>query len=160
VQRALDLEGLEAETRTEGQLVQAKVAFLMGDVDEARQQTLQTMHQAQRYEQIWLLACAQRLMGSILAALGQQEQAHTCFEQALETLAHSDMRLEWARTLQSYGTTLLELHSTVESGYAQGLKYLQDASKTFRECNANLDLQMVEHILSRYKPNSMKAAKR
>ena len=63
------------------------------------------------------------------------------FEQALETFDHSGMRLEWARTLQSYGAALLEQRSTGESGYAQGLKYLQDASQTFRECNANLDLQ-------------------
>ena len=79
LQRALALEGLEAETRTEGQLALARVAFLMGEVDGARQQALQVMEQAQRYEQTWLLACAQRLMGSILSALGQQEQANEYF---------------------------------------------------------------------------------
>ena len=47
----------------------------MGEIDGARQQALQLMEQAQQYEQTWLLACAQRLMGSILAALGQHEQA-------------------------------------------------------------------------------------
>ena len=43
LQRALSLEGLEAETRTEGQLALARVAFLMGEVDGARQQALQVM---------------------------------------------------------------------------------------------------------------------
>ena len=46
-------------------------------------------------------------MGSILAALGQHEQADTYFEQALETLDQSGMRLEWARTLQSYGVSIV-----------------------------------------------------
>ncbi len=160
LQRALSLEGLEAETRTEGQLTLARVAFLLGEIDGARQQALQVMHETQQYEQRWLLACTQRLMGSILSAQGRQEQAYKCFEQALETFDHSGMRLEWARTLQSYGSTLLEHHSEIESSYAQGLKYLQDASQTFRECNAILDLQLVEGTLGRYKPHSVKATKR
>jgi tetratricopeptide (TPR) repeat protein len=160
LQRALSLEGLEAETRTEGQLALARVAFLMGEVDGARQQALQLMEQAQQYEQTWLLACAQRLMGSILAALGQHEQAHTCFEQAPLTLAQSGMRLECARAFQSYGVALLEQCSPGDSGYVQGLKYLQDARQTFRECNAHLDLQMVARLLARYKPHGVKAAKR
>jgi tetratricopeptide (TPR) repeat protein len=160
LQRALSLEGLEAETRTEGQLALARIAFLMGEVDGARQQALQLMEKAQQYEQTWLLACAQLLMGSILAALDQHEQAHTCFEQALDTFDQSGMRLECARTFQSYGAALLEQCSPGDSGYVQGLKYLQDASQTFRECNANLDLHMVERLLARYKPHSVKAAKR
>jgi DNA-binding SARP family transcriptional activator len=146
LQRALRLEGLEAETRTEGQLALARVALLLGEIDESRQQALQVMNEAHRYEQTWLLACAQRLMGSILSVVGQQEQASAYFEQAIETFDRSGMRLEWARTLQSYGTALLEQHSTGENGYTQGLKYLQDASQAFRECNANLDLQVIEHI--------------
>jgi predicted ATPase/DNA-binding SARP family transcriptional activator len=68
--RALSLEGLEAETRTEGHLALAKVALLLGEIDEAWQQALQVMDDAQRYEQKWLLACTRRLMGTILAAMG------------------------------------------------------------------------------------------
>jgi DNA-binding SARP family transcriptional activator len=160
LQRALALEGLEAETRTEGQLALATVAFLLDENDGAKQQALRVMEQAQQYEQIWLLACTQRLMGSILAAMGQQKQANEYFEQAIETFDHSGMRLEWARALQSYGVAMLEQKSHVQSDYAQGLKYLQDASQTFRECNANLDLQIVEHILSRHKPLAIKITKK
>ena len=160
LQRALALEGLEAETVTEGELALARVDFLLGEIDEARQQALQVMKHAQQYRQTWLLASAQRLMGSILSALSRQEQANEYFEQAREAFDHSGMRLEWARTLQSYGTALLEQQSRVESDHVQGLKYLQDASQTFRECNAKLDLQMVERILSRQKPHSVKAAKK
>jgi DNA-binding SARP family transcriptional activator len=160
LQRALVLEGLEAETRTEGQLALATVTFLLGEIDEALQQVLQVMHQAQQYEQTWLLTCTQRLMGSILSAQSQQEQASEYFEQALEMFHHASMRLEWARTLQSYGTALLKQNSPVESDYAQGLKYLQDASQAFRECNANLDLQVVERLLARYKSRTTKVTRR
>jgi predicted ATPase len=158
--RALALEGLEAETRTEGQLAMARVAFLLGEIDEARRQALLVMNQAQRYEQTWLLACVRRVLGSILSASGQQEPASEYFEQALEVFHQSGMRLEWARTLQSYGTALLEQHSPVESGYAQGLKYLQGASQTFRECNATLDLHLVDRELARYRSHRVKVRKR
>jgi tetratricopeptide (TPR) repeat protein len=150
LQRALRLEGLEAETRTEGQLDLAKVAFLLGEIDEAQQQAVQVMTEAQRYEQTWLLACAQRLMGSILSAVGQREQANEYFEQAIETFHHSGMRLEWARTLQNYGLSLLEEYRKGDTGYEQGLKNLQDARQSLRECHATFDLQGVERILTRY----------
>lgn len=159
LQRALSLEGLEAETRTEGQLALAMVAFLLDEIDEAHQQAIQVVDQAQRYEQVWLMASAQRLMGSILVAQGEQEQANEYFQRALEMFDHSGMRLEWARTLQSYGMALLERHSSVESSYMQGLKYLQEASQTFRECNANLDLQFVERQLDSNRPPAIKITK-
>ena len=138
----------------------AMVAFLLGEIDNARQQALLVLEQAEQYEQTWLLACARRLMGGILAALGRREQASEYFEQAIEVFNQCGMPLERARTLQSYGTALLEQYSPGDSGYAQGLSYLQDASKSFRECNANLDLQVVERVLSSYKAHSVKAAKR
>ncbi len=150
LRRVLTLEGLEAETRTEGLLGLAKVALLLGEIDEAQQQAVQTIDEAQRYEQTWLLASAQRLMGSILTTMDQQQQADKYFEQALETFHSCGMRLEWARTLQSYGVVLLEQHSTGESSHEQGLKYLRNANQVFRECNAILDLQVVERILGRY----------
>src|SRR5207245_2118163 len=67
LRRALALEGLEAETRTEGQLALARASFLLGEMDTAQQQAVQTMEEARRLEQTWLLACARRLMGEILS---------------------------------------------------------------------------------------------
>ncbi len=153
--RALALEGLEADTRTEGQLVLAQVYLLLGELEVARQQAIQAIEEAQRYELIWLLARSQRLLGGILVALGQQEQAVEYFEQAIETFHKCGMRLEWARTLQSYGVSLLEQHSTGDASYEQGLKYLQDARLAFHDCNAALDLQMVERILTRYSTSAI-----
>jgi len=89
-------------------------------------------------------------MGNVLTTQAHYEQAETYFIQALEALNNCGMRLEWARTLQSYSLALLEQHSTGESSYEQGLKYLHDASQAFRECNAILDLQVVERILVSY----------
>jgi hypothetical protein len=151
---------LEAETRTEGQLALAKVAFLLGEIDEAQQQATQVMNEAQRYEQTWLLACAQQLMGTILATQAHYEQAETYFMQSLETLNKCGMRLEWARTLQSFGLALLEQHSTGTSSYEQGLKNLHDASQVFRECHATFDLQIVERILTRYTAPAIPSARK
>jgi tetratricopeptide (TPR) repeat protein len=149
LKRALALEGLEAEAKTEGQLALAQASFLLGEIDTARQQAMQGMEEARRLEQTWLLACARRLMGEILSAQGQQEEARTYFEQALETLQKCGMRLEWARTLRSYGAALLGEHGKDDGNYRQGLKYLGQAREVFRECNAVLDLQGVERVIDR-----------
>src|SRR6266566_9697853 len=150
LQRALSLEGLEAETRTDGQLALAQVSLLLGKNEIAQQQAIQAMEDARRYEQTWLLACAQRLMGSILTTMGQQEQADEYFRQAIETFHKCGMRLELARTLQSYGVALVGQQRKGETSYEQGLKYLRNANQAFRECNAILDLQVIERILGRY----------
>jgi DNA-binding SARP family transcriptional activator/Tfp pilus assembly protein PilF len=150
LQRALTFEGIEVETRTEGQLTLAQVSLLQGEPKTAQQQAIQAMQEARRYELTWLLARSQHILGSILAAQGQQEQADGYFEQALQTFRDSGMRLEWARALQSYGVSLLEQHTKGDARYDQGLKYLQDARLAFQECNAALDLQMVERILASY----------
>ena len=152
LQRALTLEGLEAETRTEGKLTLAQVSLLLGEIDTAQQQAMQAMEESRRLDQTWLLACAQRLVGEILSVQGKQEQGNEYFEQALETFHKCGMRLEWARTLQSHGVALLERHSKDDGSFHQGVKYLQEARKAFGECNAVLDHQVVERMLSRYTP--------
>jgi hypothetical protein len=108
------------------------------------------MEESRRLEQTWLLACAQRLVGAILSVQGKQEQANEYFEQALETFHKCGMRLEWARTLQSYGVALLERHGKDDGSFRQGVKYLQEAHQAFQECNAVLDHQVVERMLSKY----------
>ena len=149
LKRALALEGLEAETRTEGQLTLAQASFLLGEIDTARQQAMQGMEEARRLEQIWLLVCAQRLLGEMLSAQGQREEAGTYFEQALETLQQCNMHLEKARTLQSYGLAMLRANAS-ENGYTQGLRCLQEARQVFEKCHAALDLEQIDSMLSVY----------
>jgi tetratricopeptide (TPR) repeat protein len=150
LQRALTLEGLEAETRTEGLLALAKVALLLGEIDEAQQQATQAMNEAQRYEQTWLLACAQRIMGDILSAKVQLEQAEQQYEQALKAFRACGMRLEYARTLQKYGMALLQRSTLEKTNYQEGLSYLHEARQHFIECQAVFDLQVAERILAAY----------
>jgi tetratricopeptide (TPR) repeat protein len=148
LRRAFTIGGLDAETKTDGELALAQVSLLLGEIDIAQQQTMHTMEEAHRYDQTWLMASAQRLMGSILTAAGQQKQAVEFFEHAMEKFQSCGMRLERARTLQSYGVALLEQHTAGNRNYEQGLKYLQDAHLAFHECNAILDLQVIEGILA------------
>ncbi len=75
LERALALEELEAETKIEGQLILARVFLFLGNLDKARHQAISTLDEARQHELVWEPARAQSLLGSILAAKGQQEQA-------------------------------------------------------------------------------------
>src|SRR5205085_6966582 len=108
LQRALILEGMEMETRAEGQLALAQADLLLDAVETAQQRARQTLEEAHRYELTWLGARAQRILGSIFAVQGQRKQAELHFEQALHTFHKSGMRLEYARTLHFYGLMLLQ----------------------------------------------------
>jgi predicted ATPase/DNA-binding SARP family transcriptional activator len=148
LRHALTLEGLEAETRTEGQLILAQVSLLLGELETAWQQATATLEEARRYELLWLVARSHRLLGDILAARGQQEQAIVYFTKALQVFNDSGMRLEHARALQSYGLTLIRSHRVGEAAYRQGLSSLQEAQHIFEECNAIIDLKGANLILS------------
>jgi len=148
LKHALTLQGLEAETRTEGQLVLAQVSLLLGELEIAWQQATATLEEAQRYELLWLVARSHRLLGDILAARGQQEQAIAYFTKAIQVFNDSGMRLEHARALESYGLTLIRSHRVGEVTHRQGLSSLQEAQHLFEECNAIIDLKGVKLLLS------------
>src|SRR5205823_7158126 len=95
----------------------------------------------------WLVARAQRILGSIFVVQGQREQADIYFEQAVQVFHDSGMRLEWARALQGYGVALLQRDGIGVASYQQGISYLQEARQAFHQCNALLDLQAVERVL-------------
>ena len=148
--RGLAIEGLEAETRTEGLLELAQASFLLGEIDAAQQQTYRALEEAKRYEQTWLLACIQRLLGTILAVQHQHKEANKLFTQSLEILQERGMRLEYARTLYSFGeATLRNVHSNNED-CEQAIVHLQEARQVFDECGAALDLKLAELILTEY----------
>lgn len=153
LQRALLLEGIEAETRIEGQLALAQAELLLGEVETAQQQALQTLEEAKRYELTWLIARAQRILGSIFAVQRQREQAELYFEQALHTFRKSGMRLEYARTLHYYGLMLLQQDGAADKETCRererGLHFLGEALQVFTDCKAALDVQVVDGILAR-----------
>ncbi len=150
LRRALALEGLEAETRTEGQLTLAQVTFLLGEIDNARQQILQVMHEVKKYDQIWLLACAQRLLGNILVAQDQYEESTKHFTLSLQIFEEHGMRLEWARTLRDYNETILRYASFNDGACERAKAHLQEARRVFEECGAALDLELMDRSLSLY----------
>jgi len=141
LEHALRFDGLEAETRTEGQLALAHTSFLLGKIDIAKQQIEQVITEAQHYEQTWLLGCALRLLGSTFSLKKNYEKADACFIQSLEILRKCEMRLEEARSLRSYGESLLQRAD--KNSYMQGLSYLQEARSIFKHCHAEFELQLV-----------------
>src|SRR5581483_9911298 len=150
LQHALSLEGLEAETITEGKVILSQVLLLLGEFDNALNQAIQALEDAQRFEQIWLEAGAKRVLGNILMAQGKYEQATSYFDQALRTFRKIDMPLEQAYTLQQYGQALLQQDAITGKEQQKGLSYLQDALQIFTECKAELGMRMVERVLARY----------
>ena len=62
---ALALSGLEAETRTRGQLAMAHVSLLLGEREVAQQQAMQATEEATRYELMGLLARCEQLMREV-----------------------------------------------------------------------------------------------
>jgi ATP/maltotriose-dependent transcriptional regulator MalT len=131
-------------------LTLAQVSLLLGEIDKAKQQTTQAMEESRRYDQSWLLACTQRLMGDILSEQGQLEQAEQQYEQAIQEFRARGMRLDYARTLQKYGIALLRRSTLEGTNYQEGLSYLHEARQHFIECQAVLDLQVADHKLVSY----------
>jgi len=150
LRRALSLEGLEAETRTEGELVLARVDLLAGEPDLAQYQALRILDEARQINSMWLIASALRLLGSIQMAQVNLEEARQYFDQALHTFRKYGMRLEYARTLYLYGTMLIQEDDIEKKEHQQGLSYLQEAYHVFEECKAGLDLEMVKRLLVKY----------
>ena len=152
LQRALLLEGMEAETRAEGQLALAQADLRLSEVETAQQRALQTLEEAKLYELTWLVARTQRILGSIFVVQGQREQAGLHFKQALYTFRRSGMRLQYARILHYYGLMLLQQDGVDEEAYREqerGLNSLHEAHQVFTDCKAALDVQVVERVLAR-----------
>jgi DNA-binding SARP family transcriptional activator len=147
LQRALTLEGLEAEVTTAGQLVLASVYFLLGDLETAQQKATQALEEARLHEFTRMFARSQRLLGRILAAQGQREQADHYFEEAISTFLKHEMRLDYARTLHGYGHTLMQHSSLGEPKYERGRSFLREAQDIFAGCKAAIDLEWVENVL-------------
>ncbi len=57
------------------------------------------------------------------------------------------MRLEYARTLHTYGLVLLNRQEHKKQNHIQGTRYLQEAQQIFSDCHAAFDLQLVESVL-------------
>jgi tetratricopeptide (TPR) repeat protein len=148
LERSLRLEGLDKEVNIEGRLNLAIVIFLLGEVERARQMALQSMRDAQEHELTRVLARAQRLLGRISAAQGNTVEADAYFEKAIDVFSRHEMRLDYARTLNGYGVTLLQRSTASETNYQRGLDYLLEALDIFKRCKATIDVKWVVRILA------------
>jgi DNA-binding SARP family transcriptional activator/predicted negative regulator of RcsB-dependent stress response len=147
LQRALALEGIDADTKTDEQLTLAQVFLLLGELDGAQKLATQALEEAHQFELTWFVVWAQRLLGTILAKQNQPDEAEKYFEQALRMSRKYETRLEYARTLYQYGLMLLQQNESGEQKYQQGADYLREARQVFSNCHAALDLQLVEQAL-------------
>jgi DNA-binding SARP family transcriptional activator/Tfp pilus assembly protein PilF len=150
LRKALAIEGLETELITEGKSLQAITSFLLGELETARMQALQTLHEAEEYEIPRMLARSHCLLGRIMTIQGAFEQAATAFEQALGIFLENEMRLDYARTLHCYGLSLLQHSGAGEADYRRGISLLQQARDIFAACHAAIDLEWVSFQLTDY----------
>jgi DNA-binding SARP family transcriptional activator len=153
LQRALAIEGLEAEAITEGRSLLATTSFLLGELETAQTQALQSLQEAEEHEITRLLARSHRLLGRIMAIQGRHEQANAAFEQALHIFQENEMRLEYASTLHSYGLSLLR--NAGEADYRRGIAFLREARDIFSACHAAIDLEWVTFQVTEYEQRQL-----
>ena len=93
------------------------------------------MVQAAQHEQRALLARATVVVGSVLAAQGELEQAVQHFEQGLQLFHASGMSLERAYALQSYAIALLGA-GPATSRRREAVRLLREAVQIFAASQA------------------------
>jgi tetratricopeptide (TPR) repeat protein len=157
LERALALEGLDAEVMTEGHLTLAGVYFFLGDLDTAQQKAFQTLEEARGRELTRLQGRSQRLLGRILAAQGELKQADNYFEQAMEVFNRYEMRLDYARAIHGFGVILLRRNKSGYEAFQRGLAYLHQARDIFSACGAAIDLDWVERIIANLEKQNVDA---
>ncbi|MBV9258220.1 MAG: tetratricopeptide repeat protein [Ktedonobacteraceae bacterium] len=163
LQRALSLDELDIEAFSDGKHLLATAYYLLDDVKLARQTALQTLKDARENETGRTAGRANRLLGRILMNQGQYEQADLYFEQAITIFREGGLRLDYARTLYTYGAILLQRgsdeHAPIHRDLCspeerevmrqRGIGYLHEARRIFINCHASVDLTLIEHIFAR-----------
>ncbi len=164
LQRAVSLDGLEAEHIIDGKELMATLSFLLGELETAQQIALQTLKEAQENETTRIVGRSYRLLGRIQAAQGNYELADQYFEQAIQIFRECELRLDYARTLHNYGLALLQRNTdkpanvipiTRDKTYQKGFDYLNEARAIFAECHAAIDLAWVERIFVKFETRNV-----
>ncbi len=154
LERVLELNGVEIETRIEGYVLLAQILLLLAQNREAEQVAHYALAEAQRYEQTWLCLHARRLLAVIAASQGLFEQATSSFEQTSAAFQEYDMLLEYARTLGWYAFSLLRYYPANAYYASLAFAHLQTARQIFLSCQAHLDLPGIDHLLNEYSASS------
>lgn len=148
LKRALSLGGIDAETRSLGQITQARIFYLLGDVEQAHQQMQQTLEEAQRRAAIYVCVRAGCLLAEIQEARGLRREADSTFTDAIQASKQYGLRLDLARALYRY--SICQLRRRSPAAVEQGFASLNEARTILQTCQAALDLQWVEHLLAKH----------
>jgi len=143
---ALNLEGLEAETRLEGDLALLEVCWHLDPYTDIYEQIVQLQTKCQQCKLVWLLPRIERLQGDIQAAREKHEQATCHFEQSMHYARQYGLHWEYGRTLYCYGHCLLK--RPAGDNLARGKAYLQEAHEIFTACHTISELHKVENLLA------------
>jgi DNA-binding SARP family transcriptional activator len=140
-QKALQQEGLEAETHTEGLLTLAHALLLLGDIDQAQITANRAQQEARAAGLRGLSAQTLSLFSTISAQQGATIEAEQYSAQASSQLHTLGMQLEYARALYQQGCLLLQKGQSAPQSpcYQRGLAKLQEARQAFLECHAIFD---------------------
>jgi tetratricopeptide (TPR) repeat protein len=158
LQRAFRLEGMEVDNTIDGKYLLALVYFLLSDIATAREIAQQTLHEAELYESPRLIGRTHHLLARILASQDEMSEAISHFEQALALFDQRGLHLDYARTLLSYGTILLQDRdslnmnntSAIRNDTHKGQDLLDKARSIFASCQAAIDIAQVDQTLAHY----------
>ncbi|MGH2481698.1 MAG: tetratricopeptide repeat protein, partial [Ktedonobacteraceae bacterium] len=142
---ALTYDGLEADVRLDGQLLLARIAFLLEETEQAHEMATRALDEARASELVWLQARAHGLLGLILHAQDGFTAAAASFEHALDIFESTGMRLEHARVLYAQAAILLD--HKVSARRRQAVADVSQVRLVFQECQAGLDLHSAEQLL-------------
>jgi DNA-binding SARP family transcriptional activator len=152
LQWATSLGELEAEAIVYGKHLLATISFLLGEKD-AYDTALHVLKEAQENELTRMIGRLYHLLGKLLTAKGEYEQAESYFSQAIQIFRTHELRLDHARALHSYGLYLLQRTAILPSHHPsadlqQARSSLEEARSLFVACHAAIDLTWVERTLA------------
>ncbi len=144
LRRALGYEGLDAEVALEGRYLEATLEFVLGRSPVAYNAVCHLIDEAGRQENRLILGRAHRLLARILTIEGRHQEAGAHFDEAGRIFRESELLLDYARTLQSYGVYRLALGCQHGSEDQRALASLREARAIFEQVHATIDLQWSE----------------
>ncbi|GLV54519.1 hypothetical protein KDH_13660 [Dictyobacter sp. S3.2.2.5] len=148
--QAIHYEGIEAEARTEGRLILAQVLLSLGETQYAFEEGSNAFEEIEQYGLLGFTARGQRVLGTIYSNLGMRDQALEYFNQALSAIRKNENKLEYARILYQYATTIFNADGEKNRKYNLALDYLHESHKIFVENKAFLDEKLSEKLIHRY----------
>jgi tetratricopeptide (TPR) repeat protein len=142
LERAIKINGIEEEARTEGKILLSQIYMMQSNITASQEYLEQAIETAKKFELNWLVARAYHVKGNIFSAKKDYVNAKQFYMQSLQMARASDMRLEMARIYQDFGTFLLQEEASTLPERRDAHEYLKEAFQIFKDCGAALDMQL------------------